>query len=69
MGYCNLRELGCDKKNALTFCNIKRCKIDSSLKKDGPSSHRILKTNFKIKMGKISTNGWQNSNNFSWDVG
>ncbi|CAD8120699.1 unnamed protein product [Paramecium sonneborni] len=52
-----LKEQKIDRKIALQFGQRRVCKIDSTMKYDGPSSARIIKTS-KIDQGMI--NGWHN---------
>ncbi|CAD8079651.1 unnamed protein product [Paramecium primaurelia] len=52
-----LKEQKIDRKIALQFGQRRVCKIDSTMKHDGPSSARIIKTS-KIDQGMI--NGWHN---------
>ncbi|CAD8092644.1 unnamed protein product [Paramecium primaurelia] len=52
-----LKENNVDRKTALQFGMRRLCKIDSTRQYDGPSDHRIMKTN-KLLSGAI--NGWYN---------
>ncbi|CAD8188216.1 unnamed protein product [Paramecium octaurelia] len=62
-----LKEKKIDRKVALQFGQRRVCKIDSTLKHDGPSSARIIKTS-RISQGMI--NGWHNgSGDSKFDLG
>ncbi|CAD8205410.1 unnamed protein product [Paramecium pentaurelia] len=62
-----LKEKKIDRKVALQFGQRRVCKIDSTLKHDGPSSARIIKT---IKTDQGMINGWYNgSGDSKFDLG
>ena len=41
--YLKLREKGCKKKSALSYCSKPICRTDSTRQTDGPSNNRTLK--------------------------
>lgn len=58
MLYLSLRREGCPRQSALGFANKRRCRIDSTQRKDGPSSMRNVRRVNNQKDG-LNFNGWQ----------
>ena len=41
--FLKLREMGCERHEAVTFCGKNTCRYDSTRKADGPANFRTLK--------------------------